>query len=77
MSNLLFDSIYRNREKEMEEHESQQHEHNHGEHNATTVNTSEAKIVARTFRYMRRKPTIIAYKPPEGKYTKNIYLNNV
>ena len=50
----------------MEEHESQQHEHNHGEHNATTVNTSEAKIVARTFRYMRRKPTIIAYKPPEG-----------
>ena len=54
------------REKEMEEHESQQHEHNHGEHNATTVNTSEAKIVARTFRYMRRKPTIIAYKPPEG-----------
>ena len=27
---------------------------------------SEAKIVARTFRYMRRKPTIISYKPPEG-----------
>lgn len=26
----------------------------------------EAKIVARTFRYMRRKPTIISYKPPEG-----------
>jgi hypothetical protein len=57
--------MMRNREKEMEEHEAQQHEHNHGEHNATTVNTSEAKIVARTFRYMRRKPTIIAYKPPE------------
>ena len=67
MSNLPSHSICRNREKEMEEHESQQHEHNHGEHNATTVNTSEAKIVARTFRYMRRKPTIIAYKPPEGK----------
>ena len=22
--------------------------------------------VARSFRYMRRKPTIISYKPPEG-----------
>ena len=27
-----------------------------------------AKIVARSFRYMRRKPTIIAYKPPKGKH---------
>ena len=26
-----------------------------------------AKLVARNFRYMRRKPTIMAYKPPEGK----------
>ena len=25
-----------------------------------------AKLVARNFRYMRRKPTIMAYKPPEG-----------
>lgn len=27
----------------------------------------EAKIIARSFRYMRRKPTIISYKPPEGE----------
>ena len=26
-----------------------------------------AKLVARNFRYMRRKPTIMAYKPPKGK----------
>ena len=25
------------------------------------------KMVARSFRYMRRKPTIIAYQPPRGK----------
>ena len=28
-----------------------------------------AKLVARNFRYMRRKPTIMAYKPPKGKKT--------
>jgi hypothetical protein len=28
--------------------------------------SKEAKTIARTFRYMRRKPTIISYKPPEG-----------
>ena len=27
--------------------------------------------VARTFRYMRKRPTIIFYKPPEGEITKN------
>ena len=26
-----------------------------------------AKMVARNFRYMRRKPTIMAYKPPKGE----------
>ena len=26
-----------------------------------------AKRVARNFRYMRRKPTIMAYQPPKGK----------
>ena len=35
----------------------------------------EAKIVARTFRYMRRKPTIISYKPPEGKESKGFEFN--
>ena len=28
--------------------------------------TSETKRVARSFRYMRKKPTIIAYQPPKG-----------
>ena len=27
-----------------------------------------AKLVARNFRYMRRKPTIMAYKPPKGMF---------
>ena len=27
----------------------------------------DTKMIARSFRYMRRKPTIISYKPPEGK----------
>ena len=49
-------SIYRSRERELEEHECRE-DHSHGDH-STPV---------RTFRYMRRKPTIIAYKPPEGK----------
>ena len=31
-----------------------------------------AKLVARNFRYMRRKPTIMAYKPPEGKKGDNV-----
>lgn len=26
--------------------------------------------VARHFRYMRRKPTIISYKPPEGEFSR-------
>ena len=30
--------------------------------------SKEAKTIARSFRYMRRKPTIISYKPPEGKF---------
>ena len=28
--------------------------------------STDAQMVARTFRYMRRKPTIISYKPPLG-----------
>jgi hypothetical protein len=28
----------------------------------------EPKTIARSFRYMRRKPTIISYKPPEGDF---------
>ena len=34
---------------------------------AVTRRSGDAKVVARTFRYMRRKPTIISYKPPEGR----------
>ena len=26
-----------------------------------------AKVVARSFRYMRRKPTIMAYRTPQGR----------
>lgn len=33
-----------------------------------------AKMVARSFRYMRRKPTIIAYKPPKGRYLRFVWL---
>ena len=30
--------------------------------------TMDAKMVARSFRYMRRKPTILTYQPPKGIY---------
>ena len=53
----------RHREHELEEHE---HSHDHSGDHETSGNTTEVKMVARTFRYMRRKPTIIAYKPPQG-----------
>ena len=46
-----------------EEHEHHAH---HDEHEGDSGNASEVKMVTRNFRYMRRKPTIIAYKPPEG-----------
>ena len=52
----LWENCYcRQREAEMEE----QHDHN-------SSSTEDASIT-RNFRYMRRKPTIISYKPPQGK----------
>lgn len=37
----------------------------------------EAKMIARTFRYMRRKPTIISYKPPEAAIAEEQELSDV
>ena len=73
---------FRHKELEMAEIQGQEDHHKRDENHA--MNPAEVKMVARSFRYMRRKPTIIAYKPPEGnfifiwtakpKYYKNIYL---
>ncbi len=63
---------FRHREHELEEHE---HNHDHNGDHETSGNTTEVKMVARTFRYMRRKPTIIAYKPPQGNNWTNIVCN--
>ncbi len=52
-------------EEEEEESQSSSLETNDG----TAVSPADTKIVARSFRYMRRVPTIISYKPPEGNPT--------
>ena len=44
----------------------EQHDHN-------SSSTEDASIT-RNFRYMRRKPTIISYKPPQGKLGSIFFL---
>ena len=57
---------FRHKELEMAEIQGQEDHHKRDENHA--MNPAEVKMVARSFRYMRRKPTIIAYKPPEGNF---------
>ena len=47
----------------------EQHDHN-------SSSTEDASIT-RNFRYMRRKPTIISYKPPQGKLVQSFKIKFV
>lgn len=48
-------------------HEEEGDKTKEGEITLKTFPCSESNIVARSFRYMRRKPTIISYIPPEAE----------
>ena len=55
-------------EREAEDKEDSDSNRHSGDEDDGESKGGNKRNVARTFRYMRKRPTIIFYKPPEGEF---------